>query len=624
MAEKKASTIQELVVPLTVVAIVCSVVVPLPAALLDFLLVGNLVLALALLVSALSITDTMKLSSLPTMLLLATLYRLCLNISTTRLILSSRDVGEAIKAFGSLVIDGNVAVGLVVFLVLTLIQFIVVAKGSERVAEVAARFTLDAMPGKQMSIDADVRAGLFDYETARMKRQELQAESRFYGALDGAMKFVKGDALAGLIIVGINIIGGFCVGVLSDGLSFQQAISKYTLLTVGDGLLSQIPSLLNSLAAGLVVTRVARGDSRSVGVEMASQLLDGTRVKLVVGGCAGLLALVDAMPKTPLLSLSALLLFSAYSGSKREKRELAGVHPECFRPKAVPPLSIELGGDVIRAFSSAKDLRAFAEGVRERVFAVSGVFLGPIPRLPYAGDSARVSLKIRGISTSLFVPELAGDGIDARLLDAIATRVAENRLEFLDDQMTRRLLDFFDEEAPELVSSVVPGVVTLTQLTEVLKGLAREEISLRHFDMILQAVAEHGARAANERYLLEEVRIALRRVISNDAAQNGVIRGYLVEPILDMAIARAERERSPVDVAYFDVIATAVSEQPAGVLLVSRAARRLIRESLELRGIKIRVLAHEELAPEVTFERAGVIELRDARLEEEVLERLAA
>ena len=213
---------RELVVPIALIAIFASMLLPLPQGVLDVLLAGNLFLALLLFLSTLYISDPLKLSALPPILLLATLYRLALNISTTRLILSDGNAGQVVEAFGTVVVQGNIVVGVVVFLVITLIQFIVIAKGSERVAEVSARFTLDALPGKQMSIDADVRAGLIDFETAREKRQDLQTESHFYGALDGAMKFIKGDAIAGIAITAVNVIGGLTVGVGMNGLSFEQ------------------------------------------------------------------------------------------------------------------------------------------------------------------------------------------------------------------------------------------------------------------------------------------------------------------------------------------------------------------------------------------------------------------
>ncbi|NDC37695.1 MAG: EscV/YscV/HrcV family type III secretion system export apparatus protein, partial [Proteobacteria bacterium] len=332
---------KELIVPLAVLGVLASMLLPVPPGVMDFLLVGNLILALVLFLSTLYISDTLKLSALPSMLLLATLYRLALNIATTRNILSSGDGGRVVEAFGTVVIQGNLVVGVVVFLIITLVQFIVIAKGSERVAEVSARFTLDALPGKQMSIDADVRAGLLDMSAARVKRQDLQTESRFYGALDGAMKFVKGDAIAGIVITAINIVGGLAIGILSEGLVIQQALSKYTLLTVGDGLVAQVPALLNSLAAGIIVTRVARGDDASLAGELLAQIGQVRRVKVLSAGLCVLLACIPGMPALPFLALGIVLVASAWlTPSETPAKALPQEH--LFTPRPPPLLRVEV------------------------------------------------------------------------------------------------------------------------------------------------------------------------------------------------------------------------------------------------------------------------------------------
>jgi type III secretory pathway component EscV len=256
MPRTMSFSFQEVLVPVGLLLILGCMLVPLPPLLLDILLCSNLLFALLLVVGALHIKDPLKLSTLPSLLLMATLVRLSLNLATTRAVLSTGHAGQAVEAFGAVVTQGSLVVGCILFLLITLIQFIVVAKGAERVAEVSARFTLDALPGKQMAIDAEIRSGLLDPEGARRKRSEVQSESRFYGALDGAMKFVKGDAVAGLVVTFVNIAGGLLVGLLIHGLDLEVALRRYTLLTIGDGLLSQVPSLLNAVAAGLIVTRV--------------------------------------------------------------------------------------------------------------------------------------------------------------------------------------------------------------------------------------------------------------------------------------------------------------------------------------------------------------------------------
>jgi type III secretion protein V len=263
---------KELIVPLGLMLVVGCMIIPLPGAVLDILLCSNLLFALLLVIAALHIRDPLKMATLPSLLLMATLWRLSLNLATTRAVLSSGHAGKAVEAFGSIVIQGSVVVGFVLFLLISLIQFIVVAKGAERVAEVSARFTLDALPGKQMAIDAEIRSGTLDPEAARKKRADVQMESRFYGALDGAMKFVKGDAIAGLVIAAVNILGGLAVGMLIHKLELDVALRRYTVLTIGDGLLSQIPSLLNSVAAGLVVTRVQVDESSTLASDLLGQL----------------------------------------------------------------------------------------------------------------------------------------------------------------------------------------------------------------------------------------------------------------------------------------------------------------------------------------------------------------
>jgi type III secretion protein V len=294
----------DLLLAALVVSIVAMMIVPLPTFLLDILITTNISLAVVLLLVSIYVIDALRIATFPTILLITTLFRLGLNVSSTRLILLQADAGEVISSFGNFVVAGNLVVGAVVFLILTLIQFIVIAKGSERVAEVAARFALDAMPGKQMAVDAELRAGTIDGDQARRQRALLQRESQFYGAMDGAMKFVKGDAVAGILITLVNILGGLAIGVLQRGMSLADAGHLYTLLTVGDGLVSQIPALLISTAAGIVVTRVAAEDEGShLGHDMGAQLLAQPRAIAIAAGLLALLGLVPGLPAAPFLLL---------------------------------------------------------------------------------------------------------------------------------------------------------------------------------------------------------------------------------------------------------------------------------------------------------------------------------
>lgn len=259
----KITDLADILLVVGVVAIICMMILPLPTFLVDFLLATNLCIAVSLVMMAMYIKRPLQFSSFPTVLLLSTLLRLGMNITTTRLVLIQADAGEVIKVFGNFVVAGNLVVGAVIFLIVTILQFLVIAKGAERVAEVAARFTLDAMPGKQMSIDADMRAGAIDLEEAKRRRHEVEATNQLMGAMDGAMKFVKGDSIAGVIIVVVNILGGISVGMLQKGMGLDEALQKYSILTIGDGLVSQIPSLMIAITAGIIVTRVA-GDRKSV------------------------------------------------------------------------------------------------------------------------------------------------------------------------------------------------------------------------------------------------------------------------------------------------------------------------------------------------------------------------
>src|SRR5687767_10448760 len=297
----------ELGLALLVISVVAMMIVPLPTWLLDILLATNLSLAVAILLVVLYVPDALAIATFPTILLLTTLFRLALNVSSVRLILLQADAGDVIRAFGQFVVRGNYVVGGVIFLILTVIQFVVIAKGSERVAEVGARFTLDAMPGKQMAIDAELRSGGIDGNEARKRRRQLSRESQFYGAMDGAMKFVKGDVIASLIITAVNLLGGLAIGVLQRGMGAEAALKRYGLLTIGDGLVTQIPALVLSTAAGLLVTRVASEEpDTSLGSELGAQLLGTPRALAMASFFVALLAVVPGLPTLPFLAIAAL------------------------------------------------------------------------------------------------------------------------------------------------------------------------------------------------------------------------------------------------------------------------------------------------------------------------------
>src|ERR671916_3386505 len=301
-----------------VVLIVVMMVLPLPAVLLDLFITLNISAALAILVATLYLQRALDFSSFPSLLLLTTLFRLAINVSVTRLILLEGDAGHVVEAFGNFVVGGNVIVGLVIFLILVVIQFVVVTNGAGRVAEVGARFTLDAMPGKQMAIDADLNAGQITEEEARRRRDDIAREADFYGAMDGASKFVKGDAMAAIIITAINLVGGILVGVMQQGMPFGEAAQHFSLLTVGDGLAAQIPALLISVATGIIVTRSA--SEKDLGNDIAGQIFDQRKAPLVAGAAICAMALVPGLPKVPFVLVGALFLFMGWQLKDRPTR----------------------------------------------------------------------------------------------------------------------------------------------------------------------------------------------------------------------------------------------------------------------------------------------------------------
>jgi flagellar biosynthesis protein FlhA len=330
-----------------VILMVIMLVVPLPTGLLSLLLSLNLAIALLTLLVTMSTTEPLDFAVFPSLLLLTTLFRLALNVSTARLILLNGYAGQVIEAFGQFVVGGNPLVGFIVFLILVVIQFVVITRGAERVAEVAARFTLDAMPGKQMSIDADLNAGLIDDKEARRRRRDIEREADFYGAMDGASKFVKGDAMAGLLIVAINILGGFAIGMLQKGMTFPDALSRYTILTIGDGLSAQIPALLISTATGIIVTRAAA--QNSLGAEVASQVLAEPRLLMVAGGALGLIGLVPGLPKIPFLVVGVGLFWLGRVAARRQSAAPAAESA----PKAAPGAAGGVGEAAVPADSGA-------------------------------------------------------------------------------------------------------------------------------------------------------------------------------------------------------------------------------------------------------------------------------
>ncbi len=561
-----------------VVMVVAMMILPLPTWLLDILIATNIAMGVTLLLAVLYVTEPLAIATFPTILLLTTLFRLALNISSTRLILLQADAGRIIDAFGNFVVQGNTVVGGVIFLILTLVQFIVIAKGSERVAEVAARFTLDAMPGKQMSIDADVRSGLIDSARARELRRKLERESQFYGAMDGAMKFVKGDAIAGICITAVNIIAGLVVGVWQMDMSATEALRTYTVLTIGDGLVSQIPALVLSTSAGFLITRVASEEAGShLGAEVGRQLLAEPRALKITSVLLVGLGLVPGMPTGPFVLLGLVMGFVAFTldrgaGLKVAVKSLArrargerDRAPEPARAKEPGPLLSPIVLDVSESIAGkgegAEELRREVPALRERLFEELGLKL-PAVRVrvgePAGADFAVLVNEVRAASGRVpagrvfccMDPVQLRDGgldvlegpdpvsgrqggwIDATLegrAAAFGCRVQspagyvasfmeqtarEHAGELVGVQQVQDLLDALEVTDPALVRTSVPKPVELRLLADVCSRLVEEGVSLRHMARILGTMARWTATQRDPVALTELVRAALSRPIS--------------------------------------------------------------------------------------------------------------
>jgi len=566
---------------LFVISIVVMMVIPLPSGLLDLLLILNISLALTILLVSMYIKETLEFSIFPTVLLITTLFRLALNVSTTRNILSHGEGGKVIETFGDFVVGGNQVVGFVVFLILIIIQFIVITKGSERVAEVAARFTLDAMPGKQMSIDADLNAGMITEAEARARRKKIENEADFYGAMDGASKFVKGDAIAGIIIFIVNIIGGFIIGMVVHDMSFAESASRFTTMSVGDALVSQIPALLISTATGIIVTRPTSDEG--LGEDIVRQMFGFPGLLYIVSGCMILLGLFTPIGLVPVLPVSAILAFGGWKLSKQQRMELLETadkveeqqieevrSPESvvnllqvdpiefeFGYGLIPLADVKQGGDLLDRVIMIRRQIALEMGLvvpvirirdniqlrpNEYMIKIKGnqVAKGEIMLDHYLAMSPGFEDdSIVGIETvepafglpALWVTEenkeiaeLSGytvvdpPSVVATHLTEIIKRHAH---ELLGRQETRALIDNVRETAPVLVDELIPGVLSIGDVQKVLQKLLKEKVSVRNLNVILEALADQALYTKDPDVLTEYVRQAMSRQITLQYTEPG-------------------------------------------------------------------------------------------------------
>ncbi len=632
------SRYSDLMLAAGVVAIIALMVLPLPALMIDLLVAVNISFGLILILVSVYITSPLQFSVFPSILLISTLFRLALSIATTRMILLEGEAGHIIDTFGQLVAGGNLVVGLVVFLIITLVQFIVIAKGAERVAEVAARFSLDAMPGKQLSIDSDLRSGLIDKDEARRKRHELELESKLHGSMDGAMKFVKGDAIAGIVIIIINLLGGLCVGVLQQGMDMGAAMVKYSILTIGDGMVAQIPALLGAMSAGLIVTRATDAEQdKHLGDSIQKQLTANPRVLLVAGGLCFLLATVPGFPIAVFIVIGLVLIvfgamlspilraridrFSAPAfAAVMEPREasmsqvVATVQSE---PRPAVPLLLQLPRHGVHGETEP----ALTQGL-EDVLDDFQVNLGaPLPNISihWHGDG-RDGWQLLAFE----VPIAQGDTLTGKPADAIPEAVRQalrrNAALFIGIQETSALLTRASGEYPEVVKEVL-RVVPTQRIADILRVLVEEEVPIRNLRGILEAIADAGQREKDTFTLTEFARMALKRQLSHRYAPLGSLRAVLLLPELEEALRQAIRTTAgvqqlaiePADAKkIIEVLRVAIEENQPAAIVTTVDLRRHIRKMIEQDCFDLPVLSFHELMPTLKLDavaRVGLPEM---------------
>jgi type III secretion protein V len=609
-------------------------VVPLPTPLLDLLLASNLAFSVVLLLVALYVSDALKIAAFPTVLLITTLVRLALNVSATRLILLQADAGEVIRAFGNFVVRGNYVVGGVIFVILSIIQFVVIAKGSERVAEVGARFTLDAMPGKQMAIDAELRSGSIDGNEARARRHALARESQFYGAMDGAMKFVKGDVIASSIIILVNLGAGLAIGVLQKDMDIVPALKRYGLLSIGDGLVAQIPALVIATAAGVLVTRVASEEADTpLGAELAQQIFGQPRALRVASLFVLLLAVVPGLPALPFLVIG-VLLFVASRARERRRESAVDVAPSGpiqrasdARAMRFVPIVVPWALDVSSDFEPLLDddqrggelrrpgLRSAATALREIVFRELGVPLPPArvtvrPELP----PRHVLLSLQELPARAF--ELPAEVSDQKVAEFVVARALPTlrgrAVDFLGISETQALLDQLEQLAPATVRQVVPKPISVVQLADILRRLVEERVSARDLKGILEALALVGSSEKDPLNLAEFVRSHQKRAITHaltggagelqvlllDSGIEDAIRGAITRTAAGSFLTLSPAAGRDVIIAVKRALEPRAGS-PLPPLLTQPDIRRFVRKLLELDFPELRVVSYAELLPEI-------------------------
>ena len=646
---------QDLCLVSLIMTTVAMMVLPMPTEAADVLIAFSIGLSLLLLMAAVYLTSPADFSTLPGLILLTTIFRLSISVTTSRLVLTEADAGKIIRTFGEFVISGNVVVGLVIFLIISVVQFMVVTKGAERVAEVAARFALDAMPGKQMAIDNDARTGAIKADEAKRRRKSLERESQLFGAMDGAMKFVKGDAIASLMIIAVNLIGGIAIGCAQKGMSIGEAGATYSLLAIGDGLIAQIPALLVSLTAGLVVTRVGADGETNLGMDIIRQIGSDHRTLAVAGAILGALCLVPGFPTVVFLLLGASLAGGAWLLQLHRRRGVAAdeaaVKEAIGEQRDTAAMQVRLGSDLISARDAVT--RAVVQ-LREQMAQELGIGLPRIEVLE-AGDPNATGLCLEMNHVPLLsVPMHAGEswsevpvaGSEMRIgpggrhwsviqgeprdrlsaIDAVAVVVRFTRETMLRAagklvgiQETQLLINRAEVAYGDLVREATRAA-PLPRLAEVFRRLVAEGVSLRDMRQVLEAVAEWGPRESSPAMLSECVRVALRQQICHGAAAAEMtLRALLIQDDLAGALLSQVRQTMSGDVLQPDNANALIDDvraklQMAGsaspvVIITIMDLRRHFRAFLVRYGIDAAVMSHEELASGFYVDVVGTIGL---------------
>ncbi len=666
----------EMAVPIAVVAIVVALIMPMPAMLLDFLIVMDITLSVIVLLVSVYIRKAVDFSVFPTTLLLLTLYRLALNISSSRLILLNGNsgtsaAGHVIEAFGSFVVGGNYIIGAVIFLVLIAIQYVVINHGAVRISEVTARFTLDALPGKQMSIDADLNGGLIDEAEARKRRRQLASEAEFYGAMDGASRFTQRDAIASILITSINIIAGFLIGVLQHGMELRRALETYTVLTIGDGLVTVIPALMISISGGLIVTRTASDET--LGAEFQKQVLGSAQPLMLASGVLVVLALLPGLPTVPFLLLGGGVGLVAMRLRQKTDREAAVLTAGDTKPKEniegllkLEPLSLEVGLGLINLVEQGQQspLLQRVAAIRRQLASQLGYLLPAVKvKDNVALRSREYVIQMRGMEIARFelmqghelaissgtsdtgiagkptrdpafgLPALwvRQDQADvARAagytvvdpISIIGTHLTEvvrrHAHELFTRQDAKNYCDRVSQENPRLIEDLVPKLLSLATIQRVLQNLLRERVPIRDAVGILEAMGEAAQTTKNPVLLTEYVRQSIRRAITQPLVNaQGELPAYLLESSLDRAVESSVEHGEWNSVASLspetitDILTRLkrrVEKAESAAIVTSSGTRYFLRQFVESSLPNLTVLSHNEIPPDVKVRSRGVIE----------------